>query len=106
MKKRTVVVVFTAALCASAFAVTCETSAVLTHRWSFNGNLVDSVGGATAQKIGSRAFNLGRGLVKGGDAFTFEVWATPQVKPKDNWPRIFDWGSDYTHFLFACWANN
>ncbi len=106
MKKSAVVVAFTAAFCASAFAVTCETGAVLTHRWSFNGNLEDSVGGATAQKVGERAFNLGRGLVKGGDALTFEVWATPQVKPKDNWPRIFDWCSDKTHSLAACWANN
>ncbi|MCQ2395269.1 MAG: LamG domain-containing protein [Kiritimatiellae bacterium] len=105
MNKRAAVGVLVAAFCASAFAVACETSAVLTHRWSFNGNLEDSVGGATAQKVGERAFNLGRGLVK-GDALTFEMWATPQVKPKDNWPRIFDWGSDYTHFLFACWANN
>ena len=54
-----------AAACAAAIAfailspVAAETadassSAGLTHRWSFNGDLVDSVGGAVAVKIGEK----------------------------------------------------
>ena len=37
----------------SAFVLTGGTSTELVHRWSFNGNLNDSIGGQTAKRVGN-----------------------------------------------------
>ncbi|CAN5480445.1 hypothetical protein BH23VER1_BH23VER1_19100 [soil metagenome] len=96
-------------------------SAALTHRWSFNGDLTDSVGGQTAQildpdnnpatgggatltgssvnlaggvNLESSYVSLGSGLLGTTGTATLELWATQQTV--QNWGRIFDIGSDAT----------
>ncbi len=104
--------------------------AALRHRWSFNGNLNDSVGGSNAQIIdpdndggtgggstlsstdlllagGARASSayalLGTNLLQGlKTPVTLEFWATQQSV--QNWSRIFDFGSGNTEYLFMSWT--
>jgi hypothetical protein len=106
------------------------TKAELRHRWSFNGDLVDSIGGSTAQLIDPDADNLVGGnstlsatdlLLDGGDRatsvyaqlgtnllqglktpVTLEFWAT-QVSTR-NWARVFDFGSGTSEHLFMSWT--
>jgi autotransporter-associated beta strand protein len=89
-------------------------AAGLTHRWSFNNSLADSVGGVTAIVSGSNTtlgansvtvagngsshvnyVSLGNGssniLPTSNAPFTVQVWATENSV--QNWSRIFDFGS-------------
>lgn len=105
-------------------------TAELRHRWSFNGDLADSVGGSTAQLIdpdanaavggqatlssddllldgGDRATSayaqLGTNLLQGlKTPVTLEFWATPVAVL--NWSRIFDFGSGTGEHLFMSWT--
>ncbi len=106
------------------------THAVLTHRWSFNGNLTDSVGTSTATLVDpdsnaavggtatagtsavaltggasttSAYINLGANLIGGKTTpVTIELWATQNAV--QNWGRIFDFGSSTTEYLFMSWT--
>ena len=96
----------------------------LLHRWSFNGNLTDSVGNSDATLVnvgannatlsdsdillsgGSRSASdyvqLGSGLLSdAGGAVTIELWATPVSF--QSWARIFDIGSSTAENLFMVW---
>lgn len=104
--------------------------AVLANRWSFNGNLNDSVGASNATIVDpdnnaavggtvtqnatsvtlsggasgtSAAVRLGGNLVGGRTApVTIELWATQNAV--QNWGRIFDFGSGTTEYLFMSWT--
>lgn len=104
--------------------------AKLAHRWSFNGDLSDSVGGSDAVIIdpdsdaakGGGAFlsaadvlleggpqatskyvNLGSNLLKGTKTpVTIEFWATHQAVK--NWSRIFSFGSSTNEYLMMAWT--
>ena len=96
----------------------------LVHRWSFNGDYSDSIGGSTATQIGSSvAFNQNHTAVEffgdgnssgslnlGTDMLptdvtevTVEIWAT-QISIK-NWARIIDYGPDNKNYFIAVWNN-
>ncbi len=101
------------------------TKARLQHRWSFNGNLADSVGSSDAiiVNVGSNDATLGANKVtmaggaKGSSDYvklgsnllggrttpvTIEIWATQnQVR---NWSRIFDFSLDSSENLFMSWS--
>ncbi len=100
-------------------------AAQLAHRWSFNGNLLDSIGGQDASIIDLGANNatlsdtevtltggtkdtsdyidLPDGVVSSlGDSATIEFWATPLSV--QNWSRIWDFGSSTTHNVFMSWT--
>jgi autotransporter-associated beta strand protein len=110
---------------AGALQITNQPVPVLTHRWSFNNSLADSVGTNNATVIdigannavmssssitmagGSRAASdyvaLGSGLLpKDGTPVTIELWATTTAP--QNWSRIFDIGSSTTDYLFMGWS--
>jgi len=104
----------------------------LLHRWNFNGNLDDQVGGSPARIIdpdgnpanggggdlvsspgsvrlaggdrGSSAYvSLGSNLLAGRTTpITLEAWATPR-SPKF-WSRVFDFGSGPAENLFMAWT--
>ncbi|WP_367873050.1 LamG-like jellyroll fold domain-containing protein [Luteolibacter sp. Populi] len=104
--------------------------AKLSHRWSFNGSLTDSIGSSTVQIIdpdnddltgggstlsatdlllggGTRATSayaqLGTNLLQGKKTpVTIELWAT-QVAVQ-NWGRIFDFGSSPSEYLMMSWT--
>lgn len=104
--------------------------AKLRHRWSFNGDLLDSVGGSTAQIIdpdgdslvgGNATLSSDQVLMDGGDRatsayvqlgqnllqglktpVTIELWATQQTVR--NWSRIFDFGSGTSEYLMMSWT--
>lgn len=106
------------------------TKAKLANRWSFNGNLLDSVGGSNATIVdpdsnaavggtatqsstevtltgganGTSAYvNLGTNLVGGKKTpVTIELWATHNAV--QNWGRIFDFNSATTEYLFMSWT--
>jgi len=98
---------------------------VLKHRWSFNGDLNDSVGASNAMVVDVGANNtslsssnitlaggsqsasdyvsLGSGLLpKDGSPVTIELWAT-QLGAQ-NWSRIFDVGSSTSDYLLMSWS--
>ena len=98
-------------------------AAELTHRWSFNGDWSDSVGGlqssATAYgtyvslygnrvHMGYGACTHGTGYVDLGTnmldtaAATIEIWARHDGVM--NWSRVFDYGADNTHYFALCWT--
>ena len=96
-------------------------SVALTHRWSFNDNLNDSVGSSNASKIGSNvnlvdgkavctgngagqgSLNLGSNLLN-TDGATIEIWAAnDEVKSGS---RIFEYGVDTGHYFMMAWAKN
>ena len=100
-------------------------AADLAHRWSFNGNLVDSVGGQDSVIVNDGAndailsetevtltggakgssdyIDLPDGIVSGlGDSATVEIWAT-QLSVQ-NWSRIFDFGVSTTENVFMSWT--
>ena len=94
-------------------------STSLAHRWSFNGNLNDSQGGATATKVGSNVTiadgkakltgsGYGSGSLKLGtnllntEAATIEIWASQTAAR--NWARVFDYGADNTHYFCLTWS--
>ena len=99
----------------------------LAHRWSFNGDLNDSVGGSTATAIGEKtdvnyvdnaavrtgsdqsatyatALNLGKALTAGESA-TIEIWATRNNLLNGNM-RVFDWGPGTGDYLCMAWMEN
>jgi hypothetical protein len=106
------------------------TTALLTHRWSFNGNLNDSIGTSHATIVDpdnnaaaggvvtqnatsvtlaggvsttSAAVRLGGNLAGSRNTpLTIELWATPNAV--QNWGRIFDFGSGTTEYLFMSWT--
>ena len=91
----------------------------LAHRWSFNGNLKDSVGKSDATacdtvtltkgqcllpggRHGSGAVSLGSGILPKDGGFTIELW-TRQLEVR-NWSRIFDMGSKLEDSLLMSWS--
>ena len=97
----------------------------LTHRWSFNNSLADSIGGLTASIVdvgannvtlgansiqlagGTRTttdyVNLGSELLPNTTApVTIELWATQNAI--QNWGRIFDFGSATAENLMMSWT--
>jgi len=91
------------------------------HRWSFNGDLRDSVGHSDATAVGtvtsdgaqytlagdgtrgSSYLNLGPNILPadGATPVTVELWATENVvRP---WSRIFDFGSNIDNNMFIVW---
>lgn len=97
----------------------------LAHRWSFNGNLIDSVGGQNASIVDVGANNttlsateitlaggaqgssdyvdLGDDVLPNGTTpVTIELWAKPISV--QNWSRIFDFGSATTENVFMSWT--
>lgn len=105
-------------------------SAKLRHRWSFSGDLLDSVGTAHATisdpdndaAVGgtvtqnstsvtlsggasgtSAAVLLGNNLIGGRtEPVTLQFWATHHAV--QNWGRIFDFGSSTGEYLFMSWT--
>src|SRR4030042_5427711 len=103
-------------------------AAELAHRWSFNGDLKDSVpvGGQDAViveagandailsdtqvtltgggKDASDYIDLADGIFSSmGDSLTIEVWAT-QIRVQI-WSRIWDFGTSTTQNVFMSWTN-
>jgi len=93
----------------------------LLHRWSFNGNLTDSVGGQTATTVGSVTaggsqytlagggkgasyINLGPNILPTDTSapVTIELWATQNAV--QNWSRIFDFGIDQNNTMIMSWT--
>jgi fibronectin-binding autotransporter adhesin len=97
----------------------------LAHRWSFNGNLTDSVGGqnATVVDVGANNTTLSASeitlaggakdssdyvdlgdqvLPNGTTPVTIELWAK-QISVQ-NWSRIFDFGAGTTENVFMSWT--
>ncbi|MBR0066936.1 MAG: hypothetical protein IJQ00_05020 [Kiritimatiellae bacterium] len=115
-----------AAILAAALAVTSlgavekVTSDALVHRWSFTGNVKDSVTGQEAKSIGKanlsatalvlpggkhEAGHLDLGtnvLPADGSDVTIEVWGT--LKSVHPWARIFDYGSDDKNYFTMAWS--
>lgn len=95
----------------------------LVHRWSFNGDYADSVGGSDGTVIGSNivftnestavymygdgngtgSLNLGTGIVPDG-AVTIEIWAT-RIGSR-SWSRVFDYAQDTYRYLMMAWQNS
>ena len=110
------------AACAVAFVAISAFGAELTHRWSFNGDYSDSVGGADAVKCGSyvslygNRVHMGYGSCTHGSGYvnlgtnmldtaaaTIEIWA--RHDGVQNWSRVFDYGADNTHYFQMPWTN-
>ncbi len=109
------------ALALMAFAALPLSAAELTHRWSFNGDYSDSVGGADAVKCGTYVslyggrVHMGYGDCTHGTGYvdlgtnrldaaeaTVELWARHDgVK---SWARVFDYGADDTHYFMLAWT--
>ena len=96
-------------------------AAELSHRWSFNGDYSDSVGGADAVKCGTYVSLYGGRVHMGyGDcthgtgyvdlgtnmldttAATIEIWA--RHDGVESWSRVFDYGADNAHYFTLCWT--
>lgn len=106
------------------------TKAALKNRWSFNGDLTDSVGGSNATIVDpdsnatvggvvtqnadsvtltggvsttSAAVKLGANLIGGKTTpVTLEFWATQNAV--QNWGRVFDFGSATNEYFFMSWT--
>jgi autotransporter-associated beta strand protein len=99
----------------------------ITHRWSFNNSLADSVGtsnatiaytGSNNVTLGSTQVTLGGGsssssgyvhlgsnlLPSTNTPVAIELWATPITV--QNWSRIFDFGSSSSENLFMSWTQS
>ena len=108
----------------AAFALTASETlpaVELTHRWSFNGDYSDSVGGADAVKCGTYVslyggrVHMGYGACSHGTGYvdlgtnmldttaaTIEIWA--RHDGVENWSRVFDYGADNAHYFTLCWT--
>ena len=94
----------------------------LAHRWSFNGDWSDSVGGADAVGCGTyfslygNRVHMGYGACTHGTGYvdfgtnildtaaaTIEIWARHDGVKR--WSRIFDYGADDTHYFQMPWTN-
>jgi len=125
MNKHIIIVLRCLCLVGLLGATTSVPAADLAHRWSFNGNLVDSVGGQDAVIVNDGAndailsntevtlaggakgssdyIDLPDGIISGlGDSVTVEIWAT-QISVQ-NWSRIFDFGTSTTENVFMSWT--
>ncbi|MES2660488.1 MAG: autotransporter-associated beta strand repeat-containing protein [Verrucomicrobiota bacterium] len=101
--------------------------AKLAHRWSFTGDLTDSVGGSNATIVpgtttstnvvtqngtsitvgggvaaNSDAVSLGTNLISEQVPVTIEAWATQNAVR--NWARIFQIGTDANSEVFMAWT--
>ena len=96
-------------------------AAELKHRWSFNGDYADAVGGADAVKCGTYVslyggkVHMGYGECSHGTGYvnlgtnmldttaaTIELWARHDgVK---SWSRVFDYGADSANNVFLSWT--
>lgn len=89
----------------------------LLHRWSFNGDLEDSVGGSTAVLTdeGARVVDkqlvleggpgyalLGTGMLPANSPFTIEVWARQDAI--SSWSRIIDVGTTGGKSFAVAWT--
>ena len=97
----------------------------LKHRWSFNGNLTDSVGGSDATivdigvndvtvdstsvtmtggaKADSDYVKLGENLIPNTTTpVTIELWAKQNTI--QNWSRVFDFHTDTNEYLMMIWT--
>ena len=122
MNKKTIIRI---AACVAAFAFCAAGTAFgaeLTHRWSFNGDWSDSVGGADAVGCGTYVslygnrvhmgfgscthgtgyVNLGTNMLDTTEA-TIEIWARHDGIQK--WSRVFDYGADNSHYFQMPWTN-
>ncbi len=95
----------------------------LMHRWSFNGNLMDSAGGQNARIVGDVAQGLKSYRLKGGShgssyidlgpnilprdgrSATVEIWATSHCLPSHKWGRVFDIGSRVGDYMVMTWCD-
>ncbi len=95
---------------------------LLVHRWSFNGDAKDSIGGTTASLEGAVTqgdqmvsltggatgpgyVNLGANMLPtDGSPVTIEIWATPHSFPI--WSRVFDIGPNQNNCLLLAWTQN
>ena len=112
------VVAFAVVLC---LISTVAYSSELAHRWSFNGDWTDSVGGSDAVKCGKYVslygnkvhmgyggcswgtghVDLGTNMLDTTEA-TIEIWA--RHDGVQTWSRIFDYGADNTHYFYVGWS--
>ena len=98
-------------------------AAELMHRWSFNGDWSDSVGGSQSSATacgtyvslygnrvhmgyggcshGSGYVNLGTNMLD-TTAATIELWA--RHDGVENWSRVFDYGADDAHYFTLTWT--
>ena len=97
----------------------------LVHRWSFNGDLADSVGGQTASQIGCDFVELGTGqgiklsggdhgttcvdlgsnvLPTDGNGVTIELWARQDSANVNN-VRMLDFGDSTIHAILMGWRS-
>ena len=96
----------------------------LVHRWSFNGDLTDSVGNQTASVLGTdpsashtdldsytlhggakgrRYISLGSNILpKDGQGATLEIWAT-QLSAQ-NYSRVFEFGENSSWTMSMAWS--
>lgn len=101
-----------------------DSSANLVHRWSFNGDLKDSVGGGTAAldgtasletesgfvtlpggAKGTAAVNLGTGVLPTSDTgFTVELWG--RIDQTNSWATLFSSGSGDVDEFETYWFSN
>ena len=108
-------------MASTTFGATEKTTAdVLVHRWSFTGNVKDSVTGREAKSVGKprlsatalvlpggkhEAGHLDLGanqLPADGSDVTIEVWAT--LRSVHSWARIFDYGPDEKNYFMMAWS--
>ena len=100
-------------------AGTFDWSAFLAHRWSFNGDLVDAVGGTSGTKYGANSslsdtqltlvggsrgnsyVDLGTGLIPSEGPVTIEIWAKKTAA--SSFGRIFDIGTSRSDYIFMAW---
>jgi len=99
----------------------------LLHRWSFNGDLLDSAGTQHATLGGTTKptfladrtgvvcaggtngaggyINLGSGAIPTDNTpFTIEIWA--KQNSTRNWSRVFDFGNSTTDYLLIAWTQS
>lgn len=93
----------------------------LVHRWSFNGDLKDSVGDSEATMFDGEYVQMGDGqavkfkgegdsyadlgayvLPTNGPGATIEIWATLNAG-NPSWARIVDIGTSGSHSAMICW---
>lgn len=94
----------------------------LVHRWSFNGDYKDSVGGSDGQAIGEHVaipeggksvvlssdgegqighVDLGTGILP-VDAATIEIWG--KVNKTENWSHVFHYGPGTADYVTMTWS--
>lgn len=93
----------------------------LLHRWSFNGDFVDSAGGLSATKVGNPTFvnnqlhvpsgganscgvNLGTDVLPSDRPVTLEVWST--LNASSSWNMLLDFGKDNNSHFAIVWRDS